>query len=206
MSAVPHVMLMLTCETRHRRNIHQLPPLLFKQRQSCHRCFKRKQRCDTLTPRCSNCAPRNLPCSYPDEPDDEPPLPRPSFGLQPTLCSSDHTICGVETPDPVQYEKTLKNYLQIYEQFPLIRPRVVNAIYESAHNQREDEKNYLWAMIDALCSLISLYTESDDVTKGFYESAVKRLNSLKRLSVEGFITRTILVSCSHQVAFSSKTN
>lgn len=96
-----------------------------------------------------------------------------------------------------KYATVLRSYMDIYELFPLFHPYVLATIHKSVWKQKNDEKDYLFVIIDAISSLISLYTTQDKaVAKIFYESAKKRLGFLKRVSIEVFIARTILVSVS----------
>jgi hypothetical protein len=150
--------------------------------------------CNKNPPVCSCCQSDHAVCRWGNKPDDETPPHPPTFGLSPTSRSPEDTACTGQTPSPEQYVQTLSKYLEIYEQFPLIDPFVITTVYESTRNQQEDEKNCLWAMVDALSSLIALYTESEETASLFFKSAKERLESLKRQSVEPIIVNTILVS------------
>jgi len=158
----------------------------------CSQSQTKKVRCEKGPSGCSNCTTSQLRCDLDDE-CDESLYPQPTFVPPPTP-SPEGRVYAVQTPDAEQYHKALSKYMRIYEQFPLIHPYILTTMYESAQGQREDEKNYLWAMIDAISSLISWYTEGEKTAEAFYESAKKRLDTLKRRCIERFVTCTILVS------------
>lgn len=98
-----------------------------------------------------------------------------------------------QIPTEEQYKKAIVDYNEIYEIFPLVHPDVLKTIYTSATNQEEDEKVYLMAMVAAMSALISVYKGRESV-RMFYESAMNMVQTLKRRCVEGFISRSILVS------------
>ena len=119
---------------------------------------------------------------------------------QPTCeaCSRHGISCEWEftggEPTQDQYFKALKYLIEeLGELYLFFHPNDLALLLESARRQPDDQKAFLWAMIDALASLGALYLEDSQLSQNCYESARKKLDSLASNHIEEFIGRTILV-------------
>jgi len=105
---------------------------------------------------------------------------------------------GLPASEDDQYTQlcqiTLVEYMKTYQHFPLMHPHAVKELYTSALDKDNPECNYLFGMIDALCSLISLVTGDSPKALYFYNLGKNRLKTLVDDCVERIIINTIFVS------------
>ena len=142
--------------------------------KSCLRCRDKKLSCDRVRPSCDRCRSTHAHCQW------EISLPR-------LLLS----------PAREEYSAELGSYMAVYELFPMFHPYVLETIYKSVWGQEKTERCYSFVILDAMSSLISLYMAEDKtIALAYYESANERLNLIRRVSLEGFMARTILVRSS----------
>ena len=140
------------------------------KRRPCKRCRRLKLKCDLQLPTCGSCIHHSALCEWES----------PGANLQ------------IATPD--QYNTALKYLIEnLGELYVFFHPNNLAALLESADRQKDDEKVFLWAMIDALASLGALYLEDARLSELFYASAKKNIDSLASNQVEEFIARTVLV-------------
>lgn len=177
------------------------PISALRPRVACQRCHEKKIRCERSNDgACIACRTAKSECSFRGSPSLREVSNRgPSSETTLQIESFPNTDPPLGNPPPVQdpnigREETLKNYLAIYPRFPLIHPYAVPHLYNSALHQTDNEKHYLWGMVDALCSLICLAVEDDEKSASFYRSAREQLDMMGRSFVERVFICTILVS------------
>ena len=190
-----------------------------RARWSCEKCRSRKTRCDGHRPVCGSCTGR-FQCSWegptsqqhnttivdqqvidlsgnfwwggPTGEQDGTTIEL--FVDQPVVASSGNFECwwGGETSQ--QYDTTIEFFFeQLYPLYPVVDRSVFASMYRSARNPLQNETEYLWAIIDSICSLAAVYMNDSELFDVFYGRAKARMESIQRLSIEAFASYTILV-------------
>jgi len=91
----------------------------------------------------------------------------------------------------------MQNYQQIYPLLPFIHPSVLlwmqHSAWEDLDKHLDKHNESLWAIFDALGSVVAIYMKDNNRFHTFYRSAHNRLPDLPSLSLDKFIATGILV-------------